>query len=434
MRARATIAGALIVSVALTLGAVLFVILLDRALVDAAAATAESQAETIADDVESRGAAAVPDDDDDVVVQLTRDGDVLATSSEEVRDALPVTDDPVRASVDGEPSVVVSAETELDGRDAFVVVARPIDEVAEAVSVAGGLLVVAVPLVTGVVALLLWLVVARALRPVDRIRRDVDAIEAASLDRRIDPPGTGDEIARLADTMNRLLDRIDVAQRSQRRFVSDASHELRSPVATLRQYADLARSHPDSVSPAEFAQVVGIESTRMAELVDTLLLLAKADEGRAATRVEVDLDDLLLAEATRLRGLGVTVDSSGVGPARVLADAVLLGRAVRNLADNAARHAVSAVALGSSVQDRTAVLTIDDDGAGIPPADRVRVFDRFVRLDEARSRDAGGAGLGLAIVAEAAALHGGTAEVTGSPTGGARVELRLPAAPPDPLG
>jgi signal transduction histidine kinase len=172
----------------------------------------------------------------------------------------------------------------------------------------------------------------------------------------------------------------------------------------------------------------------MQVLVDDLLLLARADEqGLRRARLPVDLDDLVFAEAARLRGQAtVTVDTSAVSPVRVDGDAPGLTRMLRNLVDNAARHAAGRVSLALSEQDGHAVIHVDDDGPGIPPPDRRRVFDRFVRLDESRSRAAGGSGLGLAIAAEIAAAHGGDVEAAEAPLHGARFTVRLPLPTPSP--
>ena len=218
------------------------------------------------------------------------------------------------------------------------------------------------------------------------------------------------------------------AAAAQRRFVSDASHELRSPLATIRQHAELAQLHPDATSIDDLAGVVHDEGLRMQELVDALLLLTRLDESPVIHQGAVDLDDLAFAEITRLRAGGAEVDGSGVHAARVRGDVRLLGRLVRNLADNAARHARSAVALGVLERDGQVLLTVDDDGPGVPAAERERIFERFVRLDEARARDAGGSGLGLAIVRAIAEAEGGSVGVEDSPLGGARFSVVLPAA------
>lgn len=167
----------------------------------------------------------------------------------------------------------------------------------------------------------------------------------------------------------------------------------------------------------------------MQELVEGLLLLARLDEGRDAPMAPTDMDDIALAEAHRLRGMGVTVDASGIGPGRVVGNAALLARAVRNLADNAARHARERVSLRVVERGDSVLLQVEDDGAGIPVYDREHIFDRFVRLDEARARDAGGSGLGLAIVREIALAHGGTVTASEGSDGGALMTLSLPRSP-----
>ena len=313
---------------------------------------------------------------------------------------------------------------------------RGSEHIGEVVEVAGALLGVGVPLATALIGVVVWRVATRALAPVEQIRLQVEQVDADALDQRVPVSGTGDEIDRLAGTMNSMLDRIEHSYRSQQQFVSDASHELRSPLATMRQFAEVASRHPQSTTPEELSEVVLAEGGRMQEIVEGLLLLARLDEGEARSAEEVDLDDLALAEAKRLRSLGgVTVDSRGVTAVRVVGDARLLARAVRNLADNAVRHGRSQVAVSTTSENGVAVIRVDDDGAGVPEADRQRIFERFVRLDEARARDDGGSGLGLAIVAQIARAHGGTVRVEDSPLGGAQFTMELPEqgdVAPDP--
>ena len=229
--------------------------------------------------------------------------------------------------------------------------------------------------------------------------------------------------------MNRMLARLESARNSQRRFVSDASHELRSPITTIRQHAEVALAHPDQMTAQELADVVLAEQQRMQRLVEDLLLLTRADEHVPFSRVPVDIDDLAFEEGRRLRSArSVQVDTSGVGAARVQGDADALRRVLRNLGENAARHASSRVAISLEARGGDAVLAVDDDGPGIPESERERVLGRFVRLDEARSRDAGGSGLGLSIVDEVVRAHGGTLEISQSPLGGARIQATFQAA------
>ncbi len=304
-------------------------------------------------------------------------------------------------------------------------------EVAEDSStVVTGLLAIGLPLLVAIVAAITWRVVGRSLAPVEEIRAAADAVSATDLGRRVPVPRSDDEIARLADTMNRMLDRLERSQDRQRRFVSDASHALRSPIATIRQHAEVARGHPGSTTTDALAATVLAEALRLQRLVDDLLVLARADEhGLALRRQPVDLDDLVLDEARRLRSTtDLAVDATGVSAGAVSGDADALRRIVRNLADNAARHAAGRIALSLAERDGTVTFAVEDDGPGVPPTDRARVFERFVRLDDARVRaDDTGSGLGLAIVAELVAALDGDVAMSAAALGGTRVEVTLPA-------
>jgi signal transduction histidine kinase len=247
----------------------------------------------------------------------------------------------------------------------------------------------------------------------------------------VDEPGTNDEVHRLARTLNDMLARLNLAQASQQRFISDASHELRSPLAVLRQYAELLRDHPERVEGGELARVVLDEGARLESLVQGMLVLARADEAALhLDRRDVDLDDLLLEEAKRLRGVeGLDVRTTGITAVRVRGDRALLSQMVRNLVDNAARHSRARISLSVRRGAESATLVVSDDGPGIAPDDRERAFERFVRLDPGRAREHGGSGLGLAIVAEIVRAHGGTARIEQSvELGGARLVVKLPAA------
>ncbi len=314
------------------------------------------------------------------------------------------------------------------GEGRTVVVGRSTDDVLEVRATVARALLVGVPGIMIVVAVVTWWIVGRALRPVEDIRAEVDRISVQDLGRRVPEPASGDEIARLAGTMNAMLARLESGQERQRRFISDASHELRSPVASLRQHAEVAAAHPSGTPVAELARVVLEEDARLELLVDDLLLLARLDEGAPGVRTEVDLDDVVLAEAARVRDdARVRVDTQAVAAARVLGNPAHLEKMVRNLTANAARHARSQLSLSLRRIQSEVVLQVEDDGPGIAEADRDRVFGRFVRLDGARSRGAGGTGLGLAIVREVVASHAGRVELSDSPLGGLRVEVRLPA-------
>ncbi|WP_336698921.1 sensor histidine kinase [Curtobacterium sp. USHLN213] len=432
VRARTTLGAVVVVLAALLVGAAAFVVVLRLVLLDGVRTTAESGLEQASARVEADGAGVVSGYEDVLVQVVGDDGSVLAHGDDADPPALPTADES-RWTHDGERWLLVADDVDLPGGgDATLVYGVSLDQTDAAVGAAVALLAVGVPVLVLVMGAVTWVVTGRALRPVERMRTEVETIRAARPDARVAVPDTGDEIARLATTMNTMLDRLDRSAAGQRRFVSDASHELRSPIATIRQHAEVAAAHPDRADVVELSEVVRSEALRLQDLVTGLLELSRLDEGDVGVRRPVDLDDLALDAVARARGrLGgstagsIRVEGSGIGPARVLGDERLLAAVVRNLVDNAVRHAEGRVVVALAERDGRAVLTVDDDGAGIAPADRDRVFERLVRLDEARSRDAGGAGLGLAIVQDAVRAHGGDVVVADSPLGGARFAVRI---------
>lgn len=420
----------MVVAVALLIGSFSFYGVLRSSMHDNTVRAAEQRLEQLSDRTGGPGGRGIDALDDEILQLVGPDGSVRA-ASEDAREKLgstplPIDDDPQTTTVDGGPVLVVSEE--LDD-DQTLVLAVAIDDDAETLATVATLLAIAVPLLLLLVAVTTWLVVGRALRPVERIREEVDGITAERLHQRVPVPETADEIAALATTMNGMLDRLDAAATAQRRFVSDASHELRSPLATIRQHAELAQAHPEVTSIGELAEVVSEEGLRLQGIVESLLLLARLDEGASTRGEAVDLDDIALGEVRRLRAAGLDVDGSGIAAARVHADPRLLGQLVRNLADNAVRHSRGRVAIGVVPADGHVFVMVEDDGAGVPVEERERIFERFVRLDEARSRDAGGSGLGLAIARGIAVSAGGTLMVDDSRWGGARFVLALPVAP-----
>ncbi|MFJ2808821.1 sensor histidine kinase [Kitasatospora sp. NPDC087271] len=298
----------------------------------------------------------------------------------------------------------------------------------------GILLRYVLPAATLFTALIAWLVTGLALRPVESIRRGMARIGAGAFHERVPVPPSRDAIARLAETTNTTLGRLEHAIDEQRRLVSDASHELRSPLAALRNSLEVPLAHPAGVEWPQVVRDALTDTERLQLLTDDLLLLAAVEEPTGPLGGEpVDLADLVgeqLGERTHLSSGGPAFLAVSLEPAPVPGSELRLGRLVRNLLDNAARHARTAVAVSVTVEDGHAVLTVTDDGPGIPPEDRERVFDRFVRLDDARSRDAGGAGLGLALVRSIARGVHGTAAFTDppSPGPGARAVVRLPLA------
>ncbi|WP_435603397.1 sensor histidine kinase [Streptomyces sp. bgisy130] len=277
------------------------------------------------------------------------------------------------------------------------------------------------PLLLVVVAGVTWLVTRRALRPVEGIRGEMAAITASTdLSRRVPVPSSKDEIGRLARTTNETLAALESAVERQRRFVADASHELRSPIASLRTQLEVGVAHP------ELLDVPGaVEDTvRLQRLAADLLLLARLDAGERPGEARVDLAAMVREESSQRVADRVPVRTGELASVEVAGSRGQLGRVLGNLLDNAQRHAVASVRVAVVREGEWAVLRVEDDGPGVPESERERIFERFVRLDDARARDDGGAGLGLAIARDVAVRHGGSLAVrTGSV-----FELRLPVA------
>jgi signal transduction histidine kinase len=315
-------------------------------------------------------------------------------------------------------AVVVRGVRGPDG-DAVVISAQSLESADRANTVLIRLLALGYPVLLLLVAATSYWLTGRALAPVEAMRRQVAGITATDLTARVPVPPSHDQVAQLAVTMNATLDRLAAATEAQRRFVADASHELRSPLATIRAAHEVAAVHPEIADWSMVQADVLAEVGRLEKLVDDLLFLARSDErGLPPERGEVDLDDLVDDEACRLRRttqLRIVVRQR---PVRVTGDRHQLARVLRNLTDNAARYAATCVELRLSSHNGEAVLEIVDDGPGIPPEERERVFDRFVRLDASRERSAGGAGLGLAIARELARAHGGDLVAVNARRGG----------------
>jgi signal transduction histidine kinase len=292
------------------------------------------------------------------------------------------------------------------------------------------ILLIAYPLLVAAIAVLAWRVVGWALRPVEELRQGAERISASG--RRAGPlpvPEGDDEVRRLAVTLNDMLDRLDAGRARQRAFVADAAHELRSPIASLRTQLEVA----DRLGEAPLAADLITDVSRLSRLVDDLLLLARADEGDPALRLDeaVDLSGTIRDAAASHVGARVPVIVAGDdGPVWTIADPVSMRRVVDNLVGNAVRHAASRVTVSAVVLDEATVrLRVSDDGPGIRAEDRERVFDRFTRLDDARARDDGGAGLGLAIVRELVRQHSGTITL-GDAQPGLQADVVLPSAAP----
>jgi len=310
--------------------------------------------------------------------------------------------------------------------DSTLIAERSIGDVNRTVHSITDDLLLGVPLLVAAIAALAWYLTGRALRPVELIRAEAASITGSTIHRRVPEPDTSDEVGRLAHTMNAMLDRLEESSTRQRQFVADASHELRSPVAAIRAQLEVALRRGDQADWPRIARRVLDEDQRLEGAVGELLELARVEEEAPANPVEVDVDDLVLEETTRVRP--VPIDTSRVSAGRVLGNPRQLSRVVRNLLDNASSHARSRAAVAVSTGEGSVWLVVDDDGPGIPAEDRERVFDRFTRLDEGRGRAGGGAGLGLAMVRAIAEGHGGSVYIDEAPLGGARFVVRLPSA------
>ena len=444
VRGRSVAVAVAVVFVALLLGGTALILTLEADVEQTTEATARARASEVVAQLSTQGLEATDRAISDrtrsnsVVQILDDDSRVLSASSRDVTH-IPLSshrpqlgeyssteaDIDIEHGAGGEWKVVVTA-TEIDDTLYYVLAAVPIGVQRATIRSVALFLLAGTPLLLGAVAVAVWMLVGRALRSVAQIRTTVADIDAQRLNRRVPVPPTDDEIAALAITMNVMLDRLQASERSQRTFVSDASHELRSPLATLTTAGELAvTASPDR--QAALLSTMNVEIDRLRGLVENLMILARADaQDLAVRRVEVDLDDLLADEVRRLRLTASIVVIADITPVRVIGDLRRLQQAIRNVVDNAARHAQTTVRLTLRETPDEAVLWIDNDGPPVPHADRDRIFERFVRLDEARTRDDGGTGLGLAITRATLRAHGGDAVVVDGPAGWCRFELRLP--------
>jgi signal transduction histidine kinase len=355
-----------------------------------------------------------------------------------------------RAARLGWPQRIASAPDGGRLLQTAVLVRLPEDEMPWAVSVTSSLasidatigalvrsLLFGGPLLLALVASVAWYLVGRSLRVVGDLQREMEQIAFGTLDRRLEEPRTKDEVARLVVTLNRMLDRLADGARRQREFIGDASHELRSPIASIRTQLEVALSHPGATDWPRVAGGANAEVIRMQKLVDNLLRIARLDESRGASPYpsqEVDLDDVVRSESAALRDTKVGL--SGVSPARVWGIEQDLRRIVRNLLENAERYGGGRIEVSLSRKGSRARLEIEDDGPGIPPEQRALVFERFTRLEESRSRAGGGAGLGLSLARGLVEAHGGEIWIEEARIGGARLVVSLPVDPnttPDSL-
>jgi signal transduction histidine kinase len=449
VRFRITAIAALGVAAVLAAAGVGLVVTQRRVLTESLDESLGEEAAAIAATLESGRVPATlgPVGDDDAVGQVVVGGAVVAATAN-ATGAPPLAGPPASGgesarTIDGAPigederfRLVTRGVEGVDrspGGTADVLVAAPLDDIDESTALLARSLAVAVPTVTLVLAALVWWLVGRTLRPVDAMRREAAAIGRDDLGRRVPVPAGDDEVAHLARTLNAMLDRLEAGARRQQRFVADASHELRSPLARVRAELEVDIAHPAGADPGATHRSVLDETIGMQALVDDLLVLARHDAGAAASGPVdvVDLDEVVADQVQRLRAeRRVDVDATGVGAAQVTGDRRRLGRALGNVLDNAARHARAHVAVSLVERYGTAVVTVTDDGPGIPAGRRHEVFERFARLDGARAAGAGGTGLGLAIARDIITGHGGTIVVDPDHRPGARLLIRLPLADP----
>jgi signal transduction histidine kinase len=449
LQTRVTVLAGAAVAVALLAGALLLVTVLRAGLTGAGDDRARSRADEVARLVaEGRLPPRLPGADPTVQVQVLDDAGRVLAATPAVSRAVPLlTEAEVARAVRADGAVQVEGDRVGYG-DALRVLARRTDRgpvVLAAVPVTAvddPLRLVRTALLVGLPLLLLastggvWLTVGRTLRPVEQLRAGAESVTAADPARRLPVPAAQDEVRRLAETLNGMLDRLEAGGARQRAFVADAAHELRSPLAAVRTTLEVALVHPDPDGPELALRTALEEVLRMGRLVDDLLLLARLDAGAAVRARPVELDVVVRETLGGVRRAAAALDDGDpvpslvldVAPAVVLGDPDRLARVVRNLAENALRHARSQVTVSLRAGDPVQLL-VDDDGPGIPEQERTRVFDRFHRVDRPRSRDTGGAGLGLALVRELVASLGGQVLVERSPAGGARLRVSLPPAP-----
>ncbi len=439
VRVRVTVAAVAVVALALSAGGVWLVHAQRNALTDDIETAARLRSRDVAASVtdgELTGSLAVPRRDENLVQVVDSSGVIVAASNNlgygarishlqagrdgyavETVDHLPAGDTPFR---------VVARRVSTKSGVYTVYVAGSLEPVQNTTDNLVALLLVGLPILLFLVGATTWVVTGRALHPVEAMRAEVEAIGAEDLSRRVPEPQTADEVGRLAQTMNAMLARLDDATRRQRRFVADASHELRSPLTGIRAQLEVDLAHPEGADWQTTDRDVLEDTIRLQRLVDDLLALART-EGlvERSPRETVDLDEIVLSEARRLRARTQhRVDTSEVSGAQLDGNPDELARAVRNLLDNAARHARSAIHVSLHETERAVRFTVADDGPGIPAQQRDRIFERFTRLDNARARDTGGSGLGLAITHDIVVAHGGFIALENAP--GARFVVEFP--------
>jgi signal transduction histidine kinase len=443
IRLRTTLIAVTIVAAAFITGAAALVAVLHQQLIT----EIDTALRTRLDDLQTVSAggirlpASLPDTGDEGrVVQIVGGDGVVITQSANIKDRIPLTTSSPTGvtqlrTVEQAPigdiaayRLAVRRVVSLD-REVDVVVGSSLDPSRESVQTLRRSLLRGIPLLLLLVGVVTWLAAGRVLAPVESIRATMADISASDLSQRVPEPTGRDEISRLARTMNQTLDRLEAASDKQRAFVSDASHEFRTPLASMQAQLDVLLANPQQIDRPHVLQRLHDDARRLQHLAEDLLFLAVHDDRqRNPERALVDLDELLINAVEPIRARNaVKVDISKVEGGRVLGDASQLTRLLANLLDNAEQHAVDQISVELHTRDATVELVVADDGPGIPVVDRERIFERFTRLDAARQRPQGGAGLGLSIVKSIADAHHATIVVADS-NHGARIVVTLAAA------
>ena len=439
LRPRIAVLAALIVGLALAAGAVLLVVVLRTRLDDAASTAADLRARDVAalasaDALPTR--LALPGEESAFVQVVDETGSVVASTEniegeQAVSPRRPNADERLLLTetigpLDNGRMRIAALNAKSDDGVLTIYAGESLSELAGTTSVLIGLLIFGVPALALLVGVVTWWAVGRTLRPVRTISRALTEITASDLHRRVPVPATDDEIGELATTVNATLTRLDSAVETQRRFVADASHELRGPLAALRADLEISVTHPIDTRWETVARDTLGDVERLQHLTDDLLMLARLDAHRSQTTVPVDLRAIVDEALQLIRRSDVAVSTQGLDdPAIVLGDPNQLRRMMRNLVHNAEQHAREKIAVRIALDDGVVGVAVSDDGLGIPAGHRDEVFERFVRLDTARTRDVGGTGLGLAIVADVVARHHGNVKFVDGELGGATVIVEL---------